>query len=569
MAILVLAVVVGIAFWLNRRYSEPGAAPAEVGAVGWAAAMRWTTVRPLARADAGRLLRHPSFLVGAVLTPLMIVAAIGGEPDSSWLRASTSIALALVPLGWATIIAANLVALRPRRTGADELLSAAPSPQPVRSVALMLSAIPAATVAAVLAAGTMVFVGRSHHFSGSFLAAEAAAGLLIVAGSVVVGVGVARWLPHLGFGILAAAATAVIQARFFELDAWPWHRSQADPLRFLAFLAEPTSVDLPVLEVRHAGWHLAYLAGLVLVMAGVALARKGVPRPLGALLGATVVVTAAAGWAQLRPPGEERMAEMISYITDPVSHQTCTQDATVRYCAPPEEAGRVADWRDRVTGVQALLPPPVAARTLRVTYRPPTVIGNSDCAPQPFFDGLHPAVADKVAAADVWPDDGAVHPGTPRFPCGGSLTQEFFTAVQVGAWAVDLPPSPHHLDVRCSATGQARAVAALWLGAAATPDGAQTLRALVAEPTDVPGLLTFAGWNDPPMWGVRFAAADAELALRLLEMPKEQVPEALAGAWDEVVAPATTSAKLARLVGLTLPVADGSGQRTGAGPACP
>ena len=60
-----------------------------------------------------------------------------------------------------------------------------------------------------------------------------AAGLLIVAGSVTVGVAVARWLPHAALGMVAAIACAVIQARFFQVKSWPWNQTEGYPFRFL------------------------------------------------------------------------------------------------------------------------------------------------------------------------------------------------------------------------------------------------------------------------------------------------------------------------------------------------
>src|SRR5688572_21617478 len=105
-----------------------------MGPVGWGAGGNWLVVRPLARADLRRVLRHPAFLVGVLLTPLMLLPAT--EYATTWREASGGIALALVPLGWLTIIATNLVALRARRTGADELLAALPAPQPVRTSAM-------------------------------------------------------------------------------------------------------------------------------------------------------------------------------------------------------------------------------------------------------------------------------------------------------------------------------------------------------------------------------------------------------------------------------------------------
>lgn len=556
MIVVLLLAVVGITVWVSRRGRDAVAPPAEIGAAGWAPGTRWSVVGPLARAESRRLLRHPAFLVGVVLTPLMFSAAWSAE--TSWWRISTGIALALVPLGWATIIATNLLALHPRRAGADELLAAAPAPQPVRSVALLLAAVPASAVAAVLAGGWVLWLGRRPDLAGSPQPLEIAAGVLLVTGSVAVGVAVARWLPHAGFGILAAVATVFLQARFFEVGSWPWYRPEADPVRFLGFLADPTSVTPPAFEVRPSAWHLVYLAGLVAVMAGVALTRDGVPRRLGAFLALGAVVVVGAGWVQLRPPTDTQVAAMAERLTDPVAHQTCTDDGPVRLCADPENRVRLDAWRARVAAVRALVPAAVAARPLVVADRVPTVTGDGNCAPQPFLLGLHPRVAALVTAARVWPDDGAVHPGTDRFPCGGRDTRGFFTAVQVAAWSVGLPPSPHHLDVRCTAPGQARSAVALWLGAAATPGGAGTLRALVAEETAASGLLRFTGWNDPPMWGVVFATSDAELALRLLALPRSRVAGELARAWETVVDPGTTSAELAGLLGVP------SGARPGA-----
>ncbi len=174
----------------------------------------------------------------------------------------------------------------------------------------------------------------------------------------------------------------------------------------------------------------------------------------------------------------------------------------------------------------------------------------------------------------MWPADGAVHPGTNHFPCGGAGVGELFTAIQVGAWAVGLPPSPHGLDQRCSASGQARAVVALWLGAAATPDGARRLRRVVAE-NDGASMLTFPGWDDPPMWGARFAADDALVAAALAERPTGEVGAAVRAAWETLTDPATPSAGLGEL--LDLVASDGdraavnrvSAARPAAPGACP
>lgn len=523
---------------------------AEVGAVGWVAGTDWRVAWPVALADARRLVRHPALLVGIAVTPVMLWAAMQGE--LRWLQRSTSMALALVPLGWLTIVATNLVTLQPRRARVDELFAAAPAPQPVRTTGALLSGTVAVAAAVVLSAGWVAFsVATVDHLTGSPRFAEIGAGVLIVAGAAVVGVAVARWLPHLAFGVLAVLAVTFLQSRFMDPATWPWNTHEAHPGRFLGFLAGPTSAGAAQLEVRPAGWHLAYLAGLVLVIAVAALARDGFPRRLGAVLTVAVVAVIATGWVQTRAPSSAQVATMVGYLTEPLGHQTCSDVDATTYCAYDDQLERVDDWVARVTSIRALLPAAVGSRDLAVIDRVGTVVGNAACGPQPFFDGLHPAVVDAVAPDEVWPDDGAVHPGTNRLPCGGRRVGELFTAVQVGSWAVGLPASSHGLDVRCSGAGQARAVVALWLGGAVTPGSTRTLQDMVDE--HGAGPMTFATWTEPPMWGVTFDTADVRLAIDLLDLPTEQVAATMHERWTALTDPSTPSTAVARLFDLDPP----------------
>jgi hypothetical protein len=159
-----------------------------------------------------------------------------------------------------------------------------------------------------------------------------------------------------------------------------------------------------------------------------------------------------------------------------------------------------------------------------------------------------------VSPGSLWPDDGQVHPpySSGSFPCSDRDVHGLFLAVQTGAWAVGLPPAPHDDDARCLATGQARAAIALWAGTVATPDGATILRDVIAEGTDGGGsLLTFPEWDDPPMWGVDYALVDAELALALLDRPAAEVTAVVERRWATWTDPSTSSAELARAVGVS------------------
>lgn len=568
-----LLVIAAVGFLVFRRLNRRAVAVdsgAIVGPVGWSGDTNWRVARPLARADLRRVLCHPAFIAGVmILTPLILFLA-ATESENNWRNASAEIALALVPLGWLTIVATNLVALRPRRTGTDELFATLPAPQPVRSSALLATAIGPVLVAAMLAVACVgLLATRGDEMRGSPQWAEIAVGLLIVAGSVCVGVAVARWLPSPGFGMLAAVTTFFLQARFEDMTTWPWNSREGDPRRFLAFIADPTSVAADFLEVRPAGWHLLYVGGLVVVMAGVALARDGMRRPVAAILGAGLLVTASAGWMQTRPPSTARENEMVAYLTDPAAHQICEESAGVRYCAYPGFTADRPEWRERVDATLALLPAAaVDVRSpLSVIQRAAITVSNDDCAPVAFEDTLPPGVAAHLSPSELWPADGHVHPGFDEesFPCSDRSVNGFFLAVQTGAWAVGLPAAPHDRNERCTASGQARAAVALWAGAAGSPDGARTLRDVASEGSTADGaLITFPEWDAPPMWGVDYAVADAEIALAMLERPAAEVRAALDSDWARWTDPRTPSSALATELGV-----DGAGSASLAGASCP
>ena len=267
------------------------------------------------------------------------------------------------------------------------------------------------------------------------------------------------------------------------------------------------------LELRPSGWHLLYLVGLVAAMAGVALARDGFPRPVVGVLSVGVVVAAGAGWMQTRPLSSAQEDTMVLSLSDPLAHQTCDESGGVRYCAYPEFVADVAVWSDRVDEVLTMLPTVAADNRdpLDVIQRPPIIVGDTNCQPGAFTDALPPSVANRLSVSDLWPADNDVHPpfGQESFPCSDRDVDGFFLAVQAGAWTTGLPPAPHGDNERCMANGQARAAIALWAGAAASPDGARTLRDVTDEGAiDGATLITFPEWNSPPMWGVEYAVAD-------------------------------------------------------------
>lgn len=544
------AIIVLVSRLLRRRQIE-AAPPGIVDAVPWAATTRWAVVGPLARAEVRRVLLHPAFIAGLAITPVILSAATLSNAELSWLDAAGGTALGLVPLGWLTIIAANLVTLRPQRNGTVELLAAAPTPRPVRTAALLTTAIGPGIVTVVIAAAWMGYLDSRFDLRGSPSWSEAGAGVLIVAGAAVVGVAVARWLPNPVFGIGAVIAVILIQARFIDVSTWPWNRNQGDLLRFLGFLGEPTSIGAEFLEVRPAGWHLVYLAGWTVVMGGVALAHDGVHRLVWACLGLGALTATGSGIAQVQSLTDDALDRMVDALVDPESHQVCEVEGDVTYCAYPEFRDDIVDWQGTVRSTLAVLPPTVG--TLEVRQRAATVIGASDCSPLRFTDALMPAVAARVSPAEIWPHDGMVHPPlrVEGFPCSDQDTRGFFLAVQTAAWATGLPPAPHHDDVRCTAPGQARSAVALWAATVSTPGGADTLVALLEQGVDDgSGLIRFTGWDSPPMWGVDYAVSDARAALALADLEPADLSDLIDGRWGDITAGSLSTSDLTDAAGV-------------------
>src|SRR3954469_21578618 len=99
MELIPIAVVAGL-FLLWRRQKRRVAPAADIGALPWVEGPNWRGVGPLMRAESRHLLKHPAFLVGIAVTPLMMVLSTASdqEGNATWLRLSPAIALGLVPL---------------------------------------------------------------------------------------------------------------------------------------------------------------------------------------------------------------------------------------------------------------------------------------------------------------------------------------------------------------------------------------------------------------------------------------------------------------------------------------
>jgi len=505
-------------------------------------------VRALTRTEARRLARHPSFLIGVALSVLLIRTAASGNILT---EADGDVALGLVPLAWATLIATNLSALRGRRDGTAELFDSLPSAPATRTTAQLLAGWVAVVAGMIVLVGWLALEWRSGIAVGSPNVAQLVIGPLLVAGAAALGVLSARWLPHPLVGPLLVVGTAFVQGGLSE--------SGTSPLRWMAFAADATSPaaapgDDGIGFPGPVDWHVLYIGGTILIAGFLAVARHGFARRVSLALAGAVAVTGVAAVGQTRPLSDDEIRHRAALLTNPALE--CELRSAVRYCAPADFRVRFGQWEGPVEAVLGRAPAAVRDRGLVVSMRDLNVASNADCTPTPLLRLLSPRVRAVVDPAAMWPADGAVHPDR-EWPWDEECT---FTdhgvalTVQVGAWAVGLPPAQAATSSPCQASGQARSVVALWLAGQSAPGGAGGL-ADIGRASGPGATVDFGDSANQPSWGVAYARGDLALALALLERPADEIGALVLDHWDRLVDPATPASDLASLAGLPPPTA--------------
>ncbi len=512
-------------------------------------------VRALAGREAIRLLRHPSFVVGVVLTALLIDSA---AYTNILPEADGAAVVAMAILGWATLIATNLATLRARREGTDGLFDSLPTPATSRTAAHLVGGLAGVPVAIVVFAGYLAYVVAQGAI-GSPNVAELLVAPLLVAGGAVLGVLVARWAPHPLMAPLVVIATIVVQGKLSE--------SETSPFRWMAFSPESVGLDDGNPFPGPVDWHLLFLLGTVAIAAGLALARHGFSRRVATFLMGAVAVSGAAAYAQTRPLSDANARRQAAALTAP--ELECELRGGVRYCVEPGYGVRVGQWDEPVQAVLARVPDPVREGGLVVSMREPNVVGNTDCSPKPMLEMVSPRVRALVTPEQVWPADNAVHPWRywPWDPGCSFVDHGTVLTVQVGSWAVGLPPAQSSTPP-CVASGQARSVLALWLAGQSTPGAPEALAEVLRTSLRLGGGDTVSfDSNNWPNWGVAFSHQDMATAIALLERPADEVGQVVLAHWDRLVDPSTPSAELAGLAGVSAPAATSAGVRVA--PACP
>lgn len=495
-------------------------------------APRRRAVCSLARVEGRHLLRSPLVLAGFAFG---FLPAFGTGPWVPELRsASADSAFTCLLLAAATLVAANLAALRSRRHGTEELLSTTASPATVRTGSHLLAVAGPTVLAVIMVIASYANDVLRRQAYGHPDLAELAVGPLLVAGAGALGVLLARWLPS---GLVAPVACVAIGAFELLMNSSPVLDSG---WRWLAFWVQ--AGDFELLPPRPARWHLVYLVGLVGLAAVGALARHGLRRPVVVAGSVALAVTVVAAVAQIRPAPAETWEARNRVLADPATRQVCDERAGVRYCAFPRHSPLIERWADVVAGARAHVPAGAWPEEMAVTQR--MTPGDLQYTPEE----LRRVLPDLPPRGAPLPDDGDVHPGA-------NWTTDGATALSLGlgvaSRVVGFPLAPPAPGTVCDAAGQGRAVVALWLAAQATADAGGFLRGASGDDVVVldgrPYLVPVeATVQQVVAWGM----AEVQHARALLDRPDTEVGGDLARHWERLTNPATTTSEAVSLLGL-------------------
>jgi len=441
---------------------------------------------------------HPLIVVGVLASAILLWSLNRGQlPHLAGY--STYVGMGLAPLAGAALLVAHLATSRAQRHRTVEIEDPAPAERRARTLGHLVGSMVVVPVAVAIVIAYMTYV---YWLGGS---GQPSIGELLV-GPVVVGLGAASgvavgtWLPNrfgglIGLGLLAGVQIALQDApSTLHWFAW-WHTV----LWYGGF-------DL---WIRPTWAHLAYVVGIAMVVAAVAVFRHGIRVvPIAITLFGTVLVLFG-GVTQEQLPSEAQVDRRFDQIANPTTYWMSVRRSDVTYKVHPSYE-RWVDWWDTVIS-DTLAPINAANRPSLVVEQwhhpfPSQVIDE--------FGWDHPRAQDVLERAnglfflarhdDPWPirvGDTLYLPqrtplalavaqravGLPLVPIvieGRPYTEEEIAGFNYeptdASEYVDWPgrdrgvPRPVlgdrlQLDVSCDAEGQAREVVAAWLAAQASP----------------------------------------------------------------------------------------------------
>lgn len=505
----------------------------------------------LGRFEARRSLRHPLTWLGVAGSGWMMWT-LGADAAPILERDSVFLAGAMLPVAAATLVVANYATLRQERC--PELLFSQPggNDKPILGVQLGLAG-------PVLVAVALQAVGLVYLFMGGPIGSidwwELAVGPLVVAVFGLGGVVLGRRLRH----PIVAPVTLVAVGAVHLLgspDAQIFRPQQGPNANFewlVPWMMPSAFAPIEDLTTRPSELHVFYLVALIAVLGFLATPSRGY-----AVFGvglAVILVGAVVVISFMLPTGPRSGIDW----REAAALQTCATEDGVEYCAFGFYQAWIPLWSTTVASVNSILP--VEVNT--VIQRPPNI----------HFDEPGTLEAEGlIVVFTEWDRQGAI----PR--------HGFELAVNAAHSAVGLPTTPrsrkrtegeiesivranpdHPDDLRsqlenedvpprsCSAVGQARAVVAVWLAAAALDRGDEALQAALTNAPDSP--IFRIAFDVSHQSATTIGREDARLAQQLLALPTDAVARELRLRWGQVVDPATRSGELGSWFGLQAPSA--------------
>lgn len=511
-------------------------------------------VYELTRFEALRMVRHPLTWIG-ILGALYVMWILFWDEGPVLERDSILLAGAMLPLAATTLLVAFYSVLRQRAT--PELLSTQPADRNMRLVGVQLGTLGPGLVGLVVITMGIVYLLLGDPI-GRLLWWESLPGIIMIPAAGVFGTALARWLPHPIVAPVALVGLGVVQfwasPRFEVFDGFPWSDYVNADIEWLApWMVIDGFAPLDVIGDRPAFLHLLYLVVIAFVVAYLTqerpqariVSRVAVAAGFVVALGAVSVVIA------------DDKADVFKWpaATDA---QTCEFDDGVEYCAFRFFEGWIPRWQSTVAAVDELAPVDldwVVQRPHNIGWDDDSGLGNRTGLALTTLEWDRPGATpgQQFSLALMAAQTSVGLPGVAQL--------RTYTDAEIDEILEQNPDASQGLrealaeeerEASCSAVGQARAVAAVWLAGSATPDGAGVVDWVLSRRPD--SAQFSPAYIDPShRLGVSVGRPDAELARRLLTMPEEEVHTTLTENWDELADPQTTSAVLASWFGLPEP----------------
>ncbi|MFE6361274.1 ABC transporter permease [Streptomyces sp. NPDC057806] len=475
----------------------------------------WASVAALARFEARRLLLAPPVLVAFAVYFAWIVwhtlDSYDGFPalqDADRDTQSTPLLVAL-----AILVSVNLAVLRSRRRDTDRHFDVLVVPTWRRTVAHVLSVVPAALLTALGVGVQFGWEALKPGAVGHGSPGELLVGPLTVLLFGAVGVLLARVLKSAYVGPLLV----VFLLFFLVLGVAP--SGSGSGTRWLTpVVGEYSGETLPSdLLGRPAAWHALYLLGLGLTV-GVLAVLAGGGRRLKSVygaLGGALALTLVGAVAQSGGTPAALTAAREKATVDP--EQTCVRRGGSTYCAYPEWEPRVGTWAQVVDEVSGLAGGTAHDQELLVRQRVEARYGLSG-------DGaLQPAeAAHEVTVGTRW--------GGPRVP-------EFSSAVA----AVLVAGGERAGSEMCDG----RIVTVMWLALGWQDQPVDALRKVRLDDS-VSGSAIVLQPTEP----LSMSAAQTDVVRTLLTRPRGEVTALVKEHWTELTASGVTTARAAELLGV-------------------